>query len=184
MGGSQVKRRTFIEPVYLHWLIAPLYLGGMAKNETLIMRIDAERKKKLAERSARLGISVTAFVVKAIDQELSITEKKSMQSVQAVFGGVPSFFRACCMTASTGGAGCYAVAAYELTRHLLDLCPHDTDQHEWHDLVNELSQLEKEEEVLEWFDEHMPKCMKLVPKRRRQSFYKGFRQFEDENVPA
>jgi hypothetical protein len=112
------------------------------------------------------------------------------------FCGVPTFFRACCQEAAQSrgrqGSGGYANAGYHLTRHVTRLIPFDTEPEEWateteklgyllmpgEDRVNRA--LRDDDAVWRWFTEHMPRCMELVPTRRRGQFVKGAYQCAEE----
>lgn len=92
------------------------------------------------------------------------------------FEGIPSFFRACCREARSGGSISYARAGRELARHVEDLIPYDADSDEWAAEVDHLEALiadRRDEHVWNWFQRRYPRCMQLVPKRRRQAFLAG-----------
>jgi hypothetical protein len=93
------------------------------------------------------------------------------------FQGIPSFFRGCCRdVASRRVDVSYSYPAYELVRHLERLIPYSCEVDEWEDEVAELVRLlevEDGEAVWTWFTDHYPKCMALVPRRRRAHFLDG-----------
>jgi hypothetical protein len=93
------------------------------------------------------------------------------------FEGVPSFFRACCLDVKCGRvpAG-YEHPARELVRHLADLVPHQVDAEEWSPCLRRLALLVADRDdqgVLDWFLRHYPRCLALIPKRRRPNFLAG-----------
>ena len=109
---------------------------------------------------------------------------------QAVFGGVPSFFAACCWDASRCGPQSlgvgYSHPAYELTRGLRRQVPYDCDYDEWPCIVDGLAETYMEScvehpgydadadaRILDWYCQHFPKCMEMVPRRRRYTFLAG-----------
>jgi hypothetical protein len=105
-----------------------------------------------------------------------------------VFHGVPTFFRASCWEASRGGADGYDLAGLNLAIHLHELLEPADDKDrvaaKFDDLeklirlaeeCDEDHQVECDEDVLRWFDREFPRCMALVPQRRRRSFLKGIR---------
>lgn len=98
-----------------------------------------------------------------------------MQSL--VFQGVPSFFRACCHEAASQSDGLnYAHSGFHLMRHLPDRIPHGAERREWMEELSYLDKLFEDEEfdlALRWFTEHFPRCMNLVPRRRRRKFIEG-----------
>jgi hypothetical protein len=98
-------------------------------------------------------------------------------TVSFVFSGVPSFFRAGCAEArrQLGGLD-YSSPGYHLMLHVRDQQPYDANSDEWEAEIERLCALleaEKIEQVVEWFVDHFPRCMALVPKRRRLKFTEG-----------
>ena len=92
------------------------------------------------------------------------------------FSGVPSFFRGCCEDAKCGGNLGYDHAGRELSRNLDSLEPEDLEQANWEEEIERLRPLVEasdDQAILEWFIARYPKCMSLVPKRRRDSFIRG-----------
>jgi hypothetical protein len=91
-------------------------------------------------------------------------------------GACPKFFLALCREASRGGTDGYEWAAYSLAGALAGLGPYDLDENEWAGKLDELSALIDREDdagILAWFDTWLPRCMALVPKRRRAAFLRG-----------
>jgi len=95
-----------------------------------------------------------------------------------VFNGVPGFFSANCMTAKMGGTSTYSDAGYHLGLHLENLDPWNVEPDEWLDILEtELAPLVDDEDdkaVLAWLIRRYPRCMALIPRRRRSAFLKGF----------
>jgi hypothetical protein len=90
--------------------------------------------------------------------------------------GIPTFFRACCGTASQGCDIGYDHPGHELMRHVRDLVPYDADDDEWGASCDRLDDAIRNGDgarVLSWFVAHYPNCMALIPKRRRASFLRG-----------
>jgi Holliday junction resolvase RusA-like endonuclease len=100
--------------------------------------------------------------------------------------GVPTFFRACCREASLGCQFTYAHPAYHLSIHLWSQQPYDLDEVEWAEKIGNLCSFldgNDAEGTWNWFCEHFPKCMKLVPQRRMEQFVSGvFQAYEDERI--
>lgn len=97
----------------------------------------------------------------------------------AAFGGVPTFFRASCHTASRGGKDGYTDAGYTLAYHLHRLVPYEVDHEEWQAAVEQFTELldsEDDEKALTWLSDHYPRCMALVPERRRAAFLDGVKR--------
>ena len=96
-------------------------------------------------------------------------------------GPCPTYFRACCNEAFRGRAPDgttlgYDHPAYHLTIHLEHECPHDLDEIEWEDAIVVLISLVDrgaDREICEWYVYWLPRCMALVPRRRRKKFLQG-----------
>ena len=96
---------------------------------------------------------------------------------------MPTFFRACCATAASGGENGYASPGWHLANALGSQIPHDVELDDWVTEVETLQELiaaEDDEGVWKWFKQHYPKCMALVPTRRREQFIDGVRRAQDE----
>src|SRR5262249_54179227 len=152
-----------------------------------VVRMGAGTKDTI-ERAARArGVSMSTFVVDACEKEAKRLTKRP-PSKQQSFGGVPTFFRALCATAAAGGGQGYAVAGYELARHTASLLSQNTDTDgEEKELEARLTQLEEawrqddEAAVVHWYAREFPRCVQLVPARRRRSFARGALNFADEH---
>jgi hypothetical protein len=100
--------------------------------------------------------------------------------------GVPGFFKSCCREASRGGSYGYDHPAYQLTGSLPNQAPYDLTDEEWEEKVDELRgfvEKGEDEAVLAWFDLQFPRCMALVPSRRRNQFLSGvYQAFEQDTV--
>lgn len=98
--------------------------------------------------------------------------------LHATFNGIPSFFRYSCQEASAGGARGYGQAGWALAQNLCRLIPDDLDRAQWMEELDELETLLKDErhdDAAVWLAERFPRCLALVPKRRRSTFFEGFR---------
>lgn len=157
----------------------------MAKGEVILVRVEEETKRRIAEAANRLGQSVTTFVTNAAEREAKRVESQE-RPVKGKHGGVPGFFRACCWEATRGGCSGYQNAAYQLARHLYHQSPHDIEEDEWAAEVEKLFPLLDREDVdavWGWFHLHYPKCMKLVPARRKEQFVAGvLNAYRDEEI--
>jgi hypothetical protein len=70
----------------------------------------------------------------------------------------------------------YAHCGFHLTLHLPDRIPHGAERGEWMQELSYLDKLFEDQEfdlAFQWFTEHFPKCMNLVPRRRRRKFIEG-----------
>jgi len=99
-----------------------------------------------------------------------------VKKVNGQHSGVPSFFRVRCLEAQSLPGQSYANAGYHLAIHLATQQPYDKLENMWLEEINRLcTHLESENalEIWDWFCERFPKCMRLVPNRRRHQFVNG-----------
>ena len=67
--------------------------------------------------------------------------------------------------------------------HLRNQQPYDLDEEDWDARVERLCRLIDVSDTKgagNWFREHFPKCMKLVPERRIEQFMDGVRRAYDD----
>jgi len=174
----------------------------VGKSKTICFRVSAEEKERIEDAARRKGQSVTTFLQKAA--EAAVRKVEAMPATKPrQFGGVPTYFRACCWEASQGGATGYKRPAYELARHLAHEQPYEMGDDEWSAELQELAdllmpeapdrpttpgglsmiayELRDDEAVWAWFEEHYPRCMKLIPRRRRKQFVEGVYECADND---
>lgn len=117
-------------------------------------------------------------------------------------GPCPTFFRAACRKAATGGHGNgYDWAGHTLAGHVPELIDEGDDDARAAKLealsdalwrrgpnglvrgVNVFLISPDADEVLAWFDRELPRCMGLIPAPRRTSFLRGVYRYvvEQEN---
>lgn len=103
---------------------------------------------------------------------------------ETVFQGVPTFFRAACFEAKQGGENGYYGTGWALLHNLSTLVEGDSDadqQAKLGELAVLLDDQSDESAVLDWFKREFPRCMALVPTRRRGRFVKGaFESWDNE----
>ena len=102
------------------------------------------------------------------------------------YGACPSHFRAICRRASEGGSSGYDEAGYHLVAAIGDLAPYDVEGENWDRQLQGLADLllltdgggmtlvpPDDDAVLAWFVRWVPRCMALIPQRRRGTFLEG-----------
>jgi hypothetical protein len=154
----------------------------MVKGESVVLRISAEDKKAIKAAAERGGKSLTTFITEAAMKQAREVERRP--PAKGIHGGVPTFFRACCMTAASGGESGYASPGWHLASAVGSQIPYDLDLDEWEQEVDALKELladGDDEGAWDWFKRHYPKCMALVPTRRRDQFVQGVRRAYDED---
>jgi hypothetical protein len=160
----------------------------MTKRDFIMLRVDEETKREIEAAAKARGQSLTTFVLDAA-KSAARKDPKKMTATATAGGqhtGVPTYFRASCAEASRGGASGYDAAAWHLCIHLDNEQPYDLSTDEWADRIRELDQMlskrfsRDEEAIIGWFERHYPKCMELVPARRRETFLRGVYQAWEE----
>jgi len=105
-----------------------------------------------------------------------------------VHTGIPGCFKGWCWTASRGGNSGYETVGYQLACSVGQEIPYDLEQVEWTDEIDALLALlntDDRDAVMNWFDRHYPRMMKLIPKKRRAQLFNGItRAYEDGKVSA
>jgi hypothetical protein len=147
------------------------------KDRTINIRVDKKAHEAIKRAAEALGQSITTFVLESAKRE---AQRKKPTATP------PSFFRARIAEARQGGTGGYEEAGFQLAIHVHQYLSdeHDDDQREaaLERLDAGLSD-DDDEAVLEWFQEELPKLVKLVPTRRRAQFLKGVRRaWEDDRI--
>jgi len=148
------------------------------KNDLLIVRIDEKDKETIRQAAARRGESMTTFIGRACVREAQKELKKGARKVIKVAhsGECPTYFRIGCAEASHGGTNTYSNAAWHLAIHLHELTPNEIEPQEWNVMQRKLKEALDDQDVnavFEWFRTVLPRCMKLVPYRRKKQFFQG-----------
>jgi hypothetical protein len=153
----------------------------MAKDTVIVLRIDSEIKAQITAAADRQGKSVTSFITQAALKAAG----KAGGSMNASLlkpkgrGPCPTYFVARCFEAQSGGENGYKGAGHTLTSNLPGEIPWDLEEGEWEARIETLRSFFGPfgkcdgEAVLSWFDENLPRCMALIPKRRRNQFLAG-----------
>ena len=163
----------------------------MAKSEFIVIRVDAETKRRFEEAAEGLGLSLTSFLLRAAEAAAGAVAKRQAKARAAArpahrktSGACPTFFKAICLEARRGGGLGYDRAGTQLTHVAAELVAFDTDE-EWTEKLKGLEALllaRDDAGVLGWFDRELPKCMALIPRRRRASFLAGvYREVEEDD---
>lgn len=155
----------------------------MAKDESLVIRIEGEVKRQLEAAASREGLSLSTFVIRAAMAKAQNVLKKP-EPAKGAFRGVPTFFRALCDEATRGGSLGYEGVGFSLARTIPTMCPDDLTEEEWQEEVAGLLELFNDEDhdgVWSWLGTHFPKCMELVPARRKDQFLSGFYRHVEGN---
>lgn len=151
--------------------------------ETLILRIDQKLKRRLAEVARRKGVSMTTFVTEEVDKAVARAERQPKKPSTGTFRGVPTFFRAACAEAQRGGEGGYRGAGWTLALHAEQMLGEELTGKELKPKLDDVQKaVEKKDAaaVAAWFEREFPRCMELVPRRRREQFGLGVLDAADD----
>ncbi|WP_406699135.1 hypothetical protein V5E97_09670 [Singulisphaera sp. Ch08] len=109
-----------------------------------------------------------------------------MIQTKTVCGACPTFFRATCQDASRDNRDGYLWAGYKLTAAAAGLLYEDFDEETFVGKVEAMQDAimrRDDATVIAWFVRELPRCMSLVPARRRDQFLVGVYRYaiEEEN---
>jgi hypothetical protein len=101
-------------------------------------------------------------------------------------GACPTYFVANCLEASRGGSAGYKFVGRQLVSGIANLAPDwlDNDQRAAElEILQDLILNRQDRKILDWFQQHVPRCMKLIPARRREALLDGVYEYviDDEN---
>ena len=154
------------------------------KTESILIRVSPDDKALIGSAAERCGQSVTSFLVQNAVKAAHRT--KSRTQTRNAHSGVPTFFKACCYEASQGGSFGYDHPGFHLANALNTEIPYELDYDEWNSELVTLTELLSGNDIdgiWQWFCEQFPKCMKLIPERRKQQFVTGvIRAYEDDRI--
>jgi hypothetical protein len=157
----------------------------MVRDKSLVIRIEEHVKKEIEEAARIQGVTISTFVVDAAKAAAAKEIAKKPAQPATRFRGVPKFFLAGAQEASRGGTGGYASLARRFTRTLPGEVPDDIDWKAWEETelpsLREAIDAEDDAAIWSWFVRHYPKCMELVPARRKSQFLEGVYQADDED---
>jgi hypothetical protein len=140
-----------------------------AKDKIINIRVDNETQQAIKDAAEAQGLSMTSFI-------LNVAKREALRKRPKQTATPPSFFRALIFEAQRGGSRGYEDAGYHLAMHAHEFLSYEYDSDEEIAAMDRLeSRLSKGDDdgILRWFEEELPKVMKLVPARRRDQFLKG-----------
>lgn len=121
---------------------------------------------------------MTTFATKAVEQ-------RADKALARPRGALSTFFRALVATATTGGAGGWRHVGAQFAGGCNSDMPYElTDRRKAADEMGRLKQRANDgdgDAVLVWFDKNFPRCMALVPRRRRDAFAEGVIEFAEKS---
>ena len=165
----------------------------MVKQANIFFRIDDGLKQRIVRAAHQTGVSMSEFIEEAATKAVERLEKRcQMASATSnagpahMHGGVPTFFRSLCATASRGGDHGYTRVGFQLAQHVGGEVPYTDGTDDWAYEVVRLNKAvsiknaaDRRKATLAWFDEHFPRIMKLIPRRRRRLFVEGVDEYVD-----
>ena len=162
----------------------------MAKTAMIVIRVDLETKRRFEEAAEGMGLTLTSFLIRTAEAAAEVAERKRAKARVAprpaprkTSGACPAFFKMTCAEARRGGGHGYDWAGRQLLGCAASLIAADTSE-ELKKKFEELKGLIRacdDHGVLAWFDRELPRCMELIPQRRRASFLAGVYTEVEEN---
>jgi hypothetical protein len=161
----------------------------MAKRATIILRVDGEKKMRFEEAAGRAGLTLTSFLLKGAERHARELEKKGAArdtnreaTKTGKPGACPAFFRMTCLEAGRGGNHGYDWAGRTLVKSAPGLVEWRTAKELKDKFLALRGAIERRDDagVLGWFDGELPRCMALIPRRRRKVFLDGVYREVDE----
>jgi hypothetical protein len=156
------------------------------KKANIVVRVDSQTKERIESAARATGHSISSFLVEnALKAADRVERAERVRPMNKLRGARPTWFRAACLTARAGGRDGYRGVGKRLAHTLWSLAPYDVDDDSWRSALKRLGELVVEGaddvEILEWFEQHLPRCTELVPQRRRLLFVEGVREEVTEN---
>ncbi len=157
----------------------------MTKESLMTLRVDEDLKRRIADAARYVGKSITDFALEAtmlsVQQvESSPARPRTRKGPKPTYGAFPAYFKIRCQTARTGGANGYEDAGYMLAHGLDSEDPYELTSQQWRDELAKLRDLinaeDTNKQILAWFQRHLPRCVAIVPPRRRTRFIDGVRR--------
>jgi hypothetical protein len=108
----------------------------------------------------------------------------SARSKPKGYGACPTFFLARCRESREGGSRGYLDAGYTIAGALPGLGPDDIEEDRWSGEIDRLNGLIDERDdvaILDWFGRFLPRCLALIPRRRRRNFLEGLYRHSEDN---
>jgi len=96
-------------------------------------------------------------------------------------GACPSYFRALCRTATDGTTGGYRHVGHQFIGGVASIIEGDDDDLAKLDELAARVLARDDAGTLAWFDRELPRCMALIPARRRHQFLAGVYAGVDED---
>ena len=86
----------------------------------------------------------------------------------------PTYFKAWCHEAAQPGSSGYTMVGRGFAKKLAEFAPITARIEEWQGELVKLAALRSDDAILQWFDVHLPDCMKQIPSVRRGAFLLGY----------
>ena len=152
------------------------------KETTIVLRMSAELKATITAAAEQLGVPLGTFITDtALKRALQLQRARAAAVEEAQ---VPADFRTLCKQAVKGANG-YATPGWHLATLVGIQRAAGMDDETWARQVDALKALlanRDDEAAWAWFQLHFPRCMALVPPRRREQFIYGVREAYEQDL--
>jgi hypothetical protein len=149
----------------------------MPKSSTITLRIEDTMKTTLRNAADHVGESLTDFVTRAAGE-------RATKVLARPRGALPTYFGALVARAASGGEGSWQSVGRQLARGAASELVNDLEEGAFEKEIRRLDRLarrvgprrptvEELDAILSWFEEHLPRCLEMVPARRRAAFANG-----------
>jgi hypothetical protein len=149
----------------------------MVKTDTLILRMEGATKVTIRRAADRAGETMTQFATRAL-------EERAKKVLSKPRGLLPTYFRSLVARAAPGGQGSWRAVGHAFVQDCVPDLQVDIGKAEANKELDYLESIAARRaprpltdddltDVLAWFEEHFPRCMELVPDRRRAAFASG-----------
>jgi len=98
---------------------------------------------------------------------------KNFEIIGNPSSALPNYFLACCGEARVGSTNGYFGPGYHLSIHLPSLLNGDDHDDAQIDQLTGFLQTEDLKKIYAWFKTYLPRCMKCIPARRKNTFLRG-----------
>lgn len=148
-----------------------------------MIRCSGETKASLQDAARTAGMTLSKFMLNAAERAAASGGGLPKSPLQGKNDGLPAFFQELYANVREGGGLGFHVPALEICRRLDKLRPDDQSQVSWRAAQRELARAAKSEddgEILDWFEEYLPRFVEVVPEMRKEQFCLGVYAFAEE----
>ena len=157
----------------------------MTKDSNIILRVDPKAKERIALAARSRGKNMSTFILDATMRQVVKVESQPEPRRAVGSGPCPTYLRAMCETAKAGGSTGDEAVGDDLLNLAATEPSWDVEEQEWSRRLRNIEKLlarrrrivsegpEVDAAVLACFEEYVPRCLRLIPARRRTALLRG-----------